>query len=58
MQGICVTPLWVLPKPMHGSLWNPSMGFEGDPCMGFFCMACMAFLEGNDGYLPKVCNYR
>lgn len=26
------------------------MGFEGDPCMGFFCMACMAFLEGNDGY--------
>ena len=31
------------------------MGFEGDPCMGFFCRACRAFLEGNDGYLAKVC---
>lgn len=43
---------------MHGSLWNPSMGFEGDPSMGLFCAACRVFLEGNDGYLPKVCNYR
>ena len=33
------------------------MDFEGDPSMGLFCAACRFFLEGNDGYLPKVCNH-